>query len=354
VYLEEMKDSQAEVRERLGAFPFPRVTLCEIPIHKQFYFNDNMAGLLNVDEGQLMYLHEGIWRLERYDTKPSEVDFYQKLEPSVRSLGWEYRNFLVATYFHKTFHATGPYGFWLNDHLSGYIGKLLEPNAWRRRSLFNYDTGANVAKPLLECQRDDSPEVVRLRGEGIFRMLHHLLGDDGWWKFVRRLLEEYRFKDVSDQNIIHLANEVSDKPLDWFFEQWLYGNVLPKYEITLAEARIVRKPRSVLVEYDVRVVVKNHGTGRMAVPVYVNTDRDHVLRDVWLDAGQEDTLTMVVPHRPTFAMVDPENWILQEPFYNETTKMRGHSERKFDVLQPSKRQERGQRLAATAEGSESK
>ena len=353
VFLEEMKDSQTAVREKLGALPFPRLTVYEAPMHSHIWYEQEMAGLLSVNEDHLVYLHEGIWSLDRYDVKPSEVDFYQRLEGIVGELGWHYRGFLVTTYFDKTFHATGPYAFWLDKYLSSYIGKLLEPNAWRRRYLFNYDAGSRpntvgraLARPLLEL-RNEQPEsdAERLRGEGMFRMLHHLLDDDGWWTFVRRLLEEYRFKDVSDQDVVRLANGVSDEPLDWFFEQWLYGDVLPKYEITLAEATVVRKPRSIQLEYEVRVKVKNHETGRMAVPIYVETERDHILRNLWLDAGQEYTLTMVVPHRPTFAMVDPENWILQEPHFNEKNKSTAHSERKFDVYQPHEREERGESVA---------
>jgi hypothetical protein len=169
-------------------------------------------------------------------------------------------------------------------------------------------------------------------------MLHHLLGEENWTIFLHRFSERFKFRDVSDRDILRLANELSDQPLDWFFEQWLYGDVLPRYEITLAEARVVKKSGAIRVAYKATVRIKNHGTGKMAVPIYVQTERDHILRNLWLDTGQEDTLTLETPHRPTFAMVDPEHWVLQDPFVHPDTKARGHSERKFDVLLDSESQ----------------
>ncbi len=359
VCLEELRDSQEEMYEKLGPVPLPRLTFCEIPMHSHYYPQDKMPGIFTVNESELAILHEGIWALDRYDTKPSEVDFYERLQPTVHFLNWNYREFLVDTYFGGSFRAAGPYGFWLDAHLSRYIERLFDPNEWSRRRQLNYDVGAqanllasSVARPLLENWKENpGQQPVRVRSEGIYRMLHHLLDDEGWWKLMRRLLQEYRFKDVTHEDFIRLANEVYGEPLDWFFEQWLYGDVLPRYEITSAEATLMRLPGELRVKYDVKVTVKNHGTGKMAVPIYINTDRDHVIRDLWLDGGEENTLSMMVPHRPLFAAVDPENWVLQEVFYDENTKSRGHSEKKFFIIQPKDLEEAGkERLTATAEG----
>ena len=60
---------------------------------------------------------------------------------------------------------------------------------------------------------------------------------------------------------------------------------------------------------------------------------------------------MRVPHWTLFAAVDPENWVLQEVFYDEDTKSRGHSEKKFFIIQPKDLEEAGkERLTAAAEG----
>jgi len=331
-------------------------------MHTHYHFREQMPGVFFIREEELVILHEGIWALDRYDTRPTEVDFYSQLRPTVYNLDRNYREFLVRTYFDHSFRAAGPYSFWLDNSLASYVEKTLETNRWQSRRLLDYDVGSQVnllasqvARRLLDLWKEDpGQKPFSLRSEGILRMLHHLLGEEGWWQLLRNLIQEYRFKDVTHEDFIRLANEISDEPLDWFFEQWLYGDVLPCYEITSAEATLMRLPGELRVKYDVKVTVKNHGTGKMAVPIYVNTDRDHILRDLWLDSGEENTLKLVVPHRPLFAAVDPENWVLQEVFYDKERKTRGHSERKFDVFQPKDLEEAGEeRLTAGADRSES-
>ncbi|HPA45718.1 MAG TPA: hypothetical protein PK395_08140 [bacterium] len=340
IYLEEMRSKQVDAYEKFGPFPFSRIIFCELPMDLWALPGESMPGLLPVAESALVYLHEAIWKLDRLDLKPTEVMFFNLLGPTVRDLDSVFKDFLVTNYFRKTFHTVGPYAFWLNRYLPMYVQKSLETNPWRRRWLFDYDAGTLpdtlapvLARPIADIHRDKpASNAERLRGEGLFRMLNHLLGEEKWSTFLHRFSEQFKFRDVSDRDILRLANELSEQPLDWFFDQWLYGDVLPRYEIALAEARVVKKSGAIRVAYEATVRVKNYGTGRMSVPIYVQTERDHILRNLWLDAGQEDTLTLETPHRPTFAMVDPEHWVLQDPYVHPDTKARGHSERKFDVL----------------------
>jgi len=106
---------------------------------------------------------------------------------------------------------------------------------------------------------------------------------------------------------------------------------LPEYEIVQADAKIIPQPQKSNVEYQIFIRVKNHGTGRMAVPIFVETEMDYVFRDLWLDSHDEQILTLTVPHRPIFTVVDPENKILQVPFLDPVKKSRAHSEQRILV-----------------------
>ena len=56
-----------------------------------------------------------------------------------------------------------------------------------------------------------------------------------------------------------------------------------------------------------------------------------VFRDLWIDAGGEETMQIMVPDRPLAATVDPQHWILQEPFLNKEKMRREHSFRKVII-----------------------
>jgi hypothetical protein len=173
--------------------------------------------------------------------------------------------------------------------------------------------------------------LEQVRGEGLFRMIHHLLGEDEWWSLMKEMFTRYRFREITAEQFLALAETYYGKPLDWFAEQWLKGNALPSYEITLADARVVEDKRDFSIRYDLEVRVKNHETGLMAVPVYIQTEMDDVLRDVWLDAGEESVLMLSLPHRPIFASVDPENWVVQEPYLDQVRNRRIHSEQRVYI-----------------------
>lgn len=358
VFLEEMKEQEEFVIEKLGRYPFPELVLAEIPYsHDAYRFEDrlwrtagkppapdlSMPGVVRVPENMLVYMHEGIWMLERLDRDPEAIAFYPMLEPTLDYLHDHFYQEYIASYFEDALNPSGELAFWLGDHLSSYARKLLERNSWRRRRQLEYDVGTSPSLPLVAAQRDNLlelhrsgqyPQLENVRGEGLFRMLHHLLGEDRWWEFMSALFEEYRFKELPVSEFLERAEQWHGEPLDWFWEQWLWGTALPEYEIIHAEARVSREPGlggRGEIAYNVEVRVKNHGTGRMKVPIFVETEMDYIFRGLWLGGGEEDTLRLKVPHRPLFAAVDPEHWVVQVPHFDERRNRRIRSEKRFYI-----------------------
>lgn len=362
VYLEEVEEQQGYVHDKLGQLPFPQLTLIEIPylwigersekgewkqpwLKREAEFpridsRHEMPGIIVVAENSLSYLHEKIWDMQRYDRDPKAIPFFRVIPYILYELNEQFYTKLISAYFDHSLHPEGDLAFWVNEYLSSYSSKLLDRNPWRRRRELNYDIGTGPHLPLSVAQRDNLlelhrngryPELERVRGEGLFRMLHHLMGDEAWWGFLKELFQQYRFRKIPVADFLPLAEEFYGDSLAWFVEQWILGAALPEYEITFAEARIVENKNNNQAEYQTVIRVRNHGTGRMKVPVYIETEMDFIFRDLWLDGMDEQTLSIVVPHRPLFAMIDPENWVVQLPFYDSLKKNRLHSERRIDI-----------------------
>ncbi|MGC9326011.1 MAG: hypothetical protein ACP5I1_00110, partial [Candidatus Hinthialibacter sp.] len=356
VYLEEVKEQQEYVHEKLGELPFPQLTLIETPYSwtpeyipregwrqpwiapfARYVSQNPMPGVLLVSENHLRYMHEQMWLMERFDHNLLAIPFYQMLPHVLLEVHDEFYKSLISAYFDNAIHPVGEMAFWINNYLPSYASKLLERNSWRRRRELDYDVGTNAQRPIVVAQSQsllalhksgEYPELEQIRGEGLFRMLHHLMGDKTWWAFLRELFQRYRFQEIPIEDLLPLAEKYYGDDLKWFVQDWIAGTALPEYEITLAEARIIEDDSRSGVQYETQIRVKNHGTGRMAVPIYLETEMDYITRNLWLDSGEEKILTITVPHRPIFAMVDPENWILQLPFLDEEKKTRSHSERR--------------------------
>jgi ABC-type transport system involved in multi-copper enzyme maturation permease subunit len=362
IFLEEVKEQEEHVRRQLGRLPFPQLTIIETPYHfdsqnsavrkwlsrtqrnvvvRQREEPVSMPGVVHIPENELSYLHEKIWLLERLDHDPRTIPFYQKLRGVLYTIHQLFYRRLISVYFDHTLHPTGDYAFWMRDHLSGYASKLLEKNAWWRRRILNFDVGTRAELPLSVARRDSLLQMHRdglyrdlesVRGEGLFRMIHHLLGDEKWWSLMQDVFRDYRFVDLPVETFMALAEKYYGGPLDWFEKDWLHGNCLPAYQITFAEATAFENINTMGIDYLVRVRVKNHGTGRIPVPIFIETERDYVFRNLWLGEGEEDTLEIEVPDRPVMAMVDPECWIVQEPYLDRAKRRREHSYQKIIIV----------------------
>ncbi len=373
VYLEEVKDQQEYVHDKLGRLPLPQLTLIEIPYEAAAevppsedrrspesgkpeqavpgWFKKSaapalaaaagrMPGILLIPENLVGYLHERMWLLERLDRDPRTIPFFLRLPDILRALHDQFYKKLIAAYFDYSLHPTGELAFWLDEDLARYASKLLEQNPWRRRAELKYDVGAETQLPLSIASRSslldlrrggEYPQLEQVRGEGLFRMIHHLLGDDKWWELLKGIFQDYGNREMPVDDFLARVQAAYGQDFRWFVDQWILGSALPEYEIVQADAKILPNKEGNGVEYPILIRVKNHGTGRMAVPIFVETEMDYVFRDLWLDAHDEQTLTLTVPHRPIFAAVDPENQVLQVPFLDPIKKSRGHSETRIIV-----------------------
>ena len=70
--------------------------------------------------------------------------------------------------------------------------------------------------------------LVYNKGAAVLHMLRRLVGDDVFFRGVRRFYRASRFRKAGTDDF-RVAMEVeARRPLDRFFEQWIYGSTLPK------------------------------------------------------------------------------------------------------------------------------
>ncbi|MDP8243917.1 MAG: hypothetical protein P9L94_07540 [Candidatus Hinthialibacter antarcticus] len=359
IYMQEVQDQEEYLREKLGRLPFPQLTIIEKPYveeeaimtfdrwsrwsvgrAKPQRFERSMPGQIAILENQTRYLHEGVWQLDRMDADPTKIQFYRLLSPARVELQTQYFNRLIETYYKESLNPVGELSFWIQDYLSSYAAKMLNPNTWSRRREMNYDVGDSRERPLSIAQSSTLldlranggyPELERARGEGLFRMLHHLMGDDAWWQLQKDIFRDFRFRSMTADDLLNRAEAIHGEDLSWFKEQWVYGDVLPEYEITIAESQISEDKMKFTLEYNIVIQVKNHGSGRMFVPIYIETEGDYIFRDIELDADDINTLALTTPNRPIMAAVDPEHWVLQIPFRDEQKNKRFRSEKRINI-----------------------
>ncbi len=69
--------------------------------------------------------------------------------------------------------------------------------------------------------------IVYNKGAAVLHMLRRLVGDDAFFRGVRRFYRESRFKKVGTDNFRQAMEQETGRPLDRFFDRWIYGAELP-------------------------------------------------------------------------------------------------------------------------------
>jgi len=217
--------------------------------------------------------------------------------------------------------------FWdLNDFMHLNIARGLNHRMSLKReflpfpfSPINKHIDPNQMKQREGVTREKSLEDQN--GIPLFQMLYLVMGHEAWVRMLGQLKPKLKKDFVSPEMVEQAAQEVFPESLDWFFDYWTRtGKGFPSYKVEGAVARILSSEEEDNTEYEVEARIANLGTGRMPVPVLLETAKDPIRDKVWI--GEKETVMWKVTckHLPKIVKVDPEGWIMMLPVWNEKSK----------------------------------
>ncbi len=170
----------------------------------------------------------------------------------------------------------------------------------------------HAEKPILTPAHEFVHELVAYQAAAyskaawVVDMLRYLLGDETFDEVMRTYVQRYSYKHPHTPDFIQVAEEVSGQELDWFFDQWLRTTEVCDYGIR----RVERKGETT------EVVVERKGGIVMPVDVLLETkDGDRHLKG-WDGREKLKTLTFQTEKAIKYALVDPDNRILEVDKWN--------------------------------------
>jgi aminopeptidase N len=102
---------------------------------------------------------------------------------------------------------------------------------WRKWSLDRSDQGPVYLGYRLGHIRNDGRvfrALVYNKGAAVLHMLRRLIGDEAFFRGIRRFYGESRFRKAGTEDLRRAMEAESDRPLERFFERWIYGSTLPR------------------------------------------------------------------------------------------------------------------------------
>ncbi len=171
----------------------------------------------------------------------------------------------------------------------------------------NYDD-TNEDKDLIRfdyISSDDMFDSVSYEKGGlILHMLRNYLGDDVFFAGLKKYLNDNKFKAVEAHHLRLAFEEVSGKDLNWFFNQWFFGEGHPELLITHQVGGFNKQ-----VTINIRQSEKVFDFP-LTIDVYEKDGRKSS-HNVWVD-GSYHSFTFPISSAPKLINVNPDGVLLAE------------------------------------------
>ncbi len=218
------------------------------------------------------------------------------------SLGHEITHQWFGNYVYADFKK----GNWLEaitSDLSDHLYEEQKGKGWeyRKNILINFQSYVTLDKdfPLRDfTERTGFASMAIGYGKGamLFHMLENLLGRDTFYKSLRRLIEDNKFKQASWADVENSFEQVSGKDLAWFFNQWLDRKGVPSFEvqypgafvyngIPTASFELVQKGEPYRMELPAKVITR---TGEVKQSLALEKERQY------FDIAAEDNPSNII------------------------------------------------------------
>lgn len=126
--------------------------------------------------------------------------------------------------------------FWLNEGLAVYMSTAFREHRWGKTAYeadmkVYYDAFQKVVQagkdkalvfPNWNNPSAEDRVLVYYKGAYVFHLLREKLGDELFWKALKRYTQTYYGKSVISQDLQQVLEEVSGKNLQDFFKEWVY------------------------------------------------------------------------------------------------------------------------------------
>lgn len=162
-----------------------------------------------------------------------------------------------------------------------------------------------VAEPVSTPAKDFSSfqmygAMSYAKASVVFRMLRELLGEDDFRRLLREYFARYRFRHVSESDLLRTAEQVSGMELGWFFDTWLHGTDTLDYAV-----RDVELERQ--ADGSWRTIVEVERLGGIWMPVSVRVGRKVVVAS---SRSRSQIVEVVTSDRPGDVEIDPDAVLL--------------------------------------------
>jgi aminopeptidase N len=226
---------------------------------------------------------------------------------------------------------------WLNESFATYFQAMWDEHSLGHDDFLYLDVRANQEAYYAAWSRGQRHPIVTKnysnpdamfdtyaypRGGAVLHMLRDVLGEENWWRAINHYLTKHRNQPVETEQLRIAIEEATGRPVDWFFDEWLYKMGHPVFRVTQDyDAR--KKMLSLKVRQEQRVDPESDFPQvtffQMPVQIEIGTAASTRVERVQLAAKEEQTFTFAVESEPLLVNFDYGGTLIKELNFNKTT-----------------------------------
>lgn len=173
-------------------------------------------------------------------------------------------------------------------------------------------SGKDLVRFYYKDKEDVFDQVSYQKGGRILHMLRNYVGDKAFFASLNKYLTTYKYGNGSADKLRLAFEEVTGQDLNWFFNQWYFGNGHPRLEINYGYDSL---------NHMARVYIKQTQSGDklfklpIAIDIYKGTNKTRY--QVWA-SNKADSFSFATAVKPDLINVDADKVILCEKKDNKS------------------------------------
>ena len=169
-----------------------------------------------------------------------------------------------------------------------------------------YFNGQSEDKNLVRFDYADKEDMFDLvsynKGGRILHMLRNYLGDEAFFKGLKRYLETYKYKTAEVHQLRLIFEDLIGKDLNWFFNQWYYGSGHPEIDVSY-DYNTIRKT----VTVNLYQLQNKAFQFPFAIDIFENGKKTR--HNVFVE-GRDDSFTFSYTKQPDYIQVNADGVLL--------------------------------------------
>lgn len=157
------------------------------------------------------------------------------------------------------------------------------------------------------------------KGGCVLHMLRFVVGDTTFFDILQNYGSTYAYANAVTADYQTICETVSGQDLDWFFDQWIYDQGFPEYELLWSYSNQEIKGYELYVA--VSQLQEDAPIFDMPVELGITTSSESILDTLLIDQAEQH-FWLALPEEPLDVELDPNHWMLckkQEIFFSDTT-----------------------------------